>query len=297
MLITSCFLTARNLTFLCDFPSSLLHCFRTGWACHYLAKTRPKGSGEEVWSLHLYRGGHSVVSNSGVNSPYANMIHACSLIRSVFVPFIIVMIWTCLMIYHTDIVSMIHVFLQKSICYLHTMNRKLSRQETPNSVKTKCNICDHSMWALYVWPLYGSTLCVATQIVTTLWEHSMCGHSMWALYVGPFYVSTLCVATLCVTTLCEHSMCGHSMCDHSMGVLLMCGHSMWALYVWSFYVSTLCVQHSMRDHSMCDHSMWALYASPLYVSRKVRKLPRKLDFSSWAGCCSAKNVKKTRVLL
>ena len=32
------------------------------------------------------------MSNSGVNSPYANMIHACSLIRSVFVPFIIVMI-------------------------------------------------------------------------------------------------------------------------------------------------------------------------------------------------------------
>ena len=72
-------------------------------------------------------------------------------------------------------------------------------------------ICDHSMWALYVWPLYGSTLCVATLIVTTLWEHSMCGHSMWALYVGPFYVSTLCVATLCVTTLCEHSMSDHSM--------------------------------------------------------------------------------------
>ena len=40
---------------------------------------------------------------------------------------------------------------------------KLSRQGTPNSVKTKCNVyvttlcehstCDHSMGALYVWPL------------------------------------------------------------------------------------------------------------------------------------------------
>lgn len=65
MLIIPCFLTAYNLTFLFDFPSSLLHCLRTGWACHYLAKTRPKGSGEEVWSIHLYRGGHIVVSNFG----------------------------------------------------------------------------------------------------------------------------------------------------------------------------------------------------------------------------------------
>ena len=31
--------------------------------------------------------------------------------------------------------------------------------------------------------------------------------------------------------------------------------------------------------------------------RKVRKLPGNIDLSSWAGCCSAKNVKKARVLL
>ena len=30
---------------------------------------------------------------------------------------------------------------------------------------------------------------------------------------------------------------------------------------------------------------------------KVRKLPGNIEFSSWAGCCSAKNVKKARVLL
>ena len=41
--------------------------------------------------------------------------------------------------------------------------KKLSRQETPNSVKTKCNV-----------------------YVTTLCEHSMCDHSMGALYVWPF---------------------------------------------------------------------------------------------------------------
>ena len=40
--------------------------------------------------------------------------------------------------------------------------KKLSPQETPNSVKTKCNV-----------------------YVTTLCEHSMCDHSMGALYVWP----------------------------------------------------------------------------------------------------------------
>ena len=116
--------------------------------------------------------------------------------------------------------------------------RKLSRHETPNSVKTKCNVCvtalcehskcDHSMWALYVWPLHGSTLCV-----TTLCEHSMCDHSMsavcvWALYAWPLYVWPLYVSTICVSTLCVTTLCGHSMCDDSMG----------APYVWALYVST-----------------------------------------------------------
>ena len=183
------------------------------------------------------------------------------------------------------------------------------------------------MWALYVWPLYGSTLCVATLCehsmcghsmwdhsmwalsvwplyVTTLREHSMCEHSMcepsmwplyvWALYVWPLYVSTLCVTTLCVTTLCDHSMCEHSM---------------WALYVGPFYVCTLC------EHSMCGHSMRAPYVWPLYVStlcvstlcehehrkvrmltqRKVRKLPRKMNISSWAGC--GRTPKSTRITM
>ena len=68
--------------------------------------------------------------------------------------------------------------------------QKLSRQETPNSVKikTKCNVC-----------------------VTTLCEHSICDHSMLTLYM-----STLCVTTLCEHSIWEHSICEHSMCDHSM---------------------------------------------------------------------------------
>ena len=99
------------------------------------------------------------------------------------------------------------------------------------------------------------------------------------------------------------------------------------LYVWAACVSTMC------GHSMCEHSMWArtpksakittknehqflgrrLQNSDKYENyhekrtsvlgpdvaehRKVRKVPRKLGFSSWAGCCTAKNVKKARVLL
>ena len=53
--------------------------------------------------------------------------------------------------------------------YAGRMNQ-LSRQETPNSVKTKCNV-------------YVSTLCV-----TSLWEHSMCGHSNCDHSVGALYV-------------------------------------------------------------------------------------------------------------
>ena len=46
------------------------------------------------------------------------------------------------------------------------------------------------------------------------------------------------------------------------------------------------------------HEKWTSVLGPdVAEHRKARKLPRKLDFSSWAGCCSAKNVKKARVLL
>ena len=134
------------------------------------------------------------------------------------------------------------------------ISHKLSRQETPNSVKTKMHcMCDHSMWALYVWPLYVSTLCVTTlcehSMLATLWEHSMCDHSMWALYVWALYVSTLCVSTLCVTTLCVTTLCVTTLCEHS---------NVWPLYVSTLCVSTLCVT-TLWEHSMCDHSMWALY--------------------------------------
>ena len=228
----------------------------------------------------------------------------------------------------------------------HGAPKKLSWQETPNSVKTKCNVC-----------------------VTTLCEHSMCDHSMgalyvwpllWALYVWPLYVSTLCVSTLCVTTLCVTTLCEHSMCEHSMR-----DHSMWALYVWPLYGSTLC-DSTLCEH-MCEHDVrhkntttktpphhhkntttppqkhhknttttpphhhtttktpphhhqntttktpphhhqntttktppqkqtppqkhhhtttkTPPHHHKKYEHRKVREWPRKIDFSSWAGCC------------
>ena len=128
-----------------------------------------------------------------------------------------------------------------------------------------------------MWPLYVSTLCGTNLCEHSMCGHSMCEHSMWALYVWPLYGSTLCVATLIVTTLWEHSMCGHSM---------------WALYVGPFYVSTLCVAtlcvSTLCVTTLCEHE-----------HRKVRKLPRKMYISSWAGCCrtakSRKITTKTRL--
>ena len=53
--------------------------------------------------------------------------------------------------------------------------------------------------------------------------------------------------------------------------------------MWPLYVSTLCVT-TLCEHSMCEHSMW-----------KVRKFPRKMNISSWAGCCrTLKSTKITR---
>ena len=146
-------------------------------------------------------------------------------------------------------------------------------KQCKNDMQCMCylSMCDHSMWPLYV---------------STLWDHSM-----WALYVWPLYVSTLCVTTLCVHSMCEHSMWAlyvTTLCARyvwlfvtTLCVSTPCGHSMWALHVWA-----RCV------HSMCEHSMWVL-GPDVAEDRQVRKSPRKVDFSSSAGSCSAKNVKKT----
>ena len=178
------------------------------------------------------------------------------------------------------------------------------------------------MWALYVWPLYVSTLCGSTLYVSTLCERSMCDHSMWPLYAGALFMWALYVWPLYVNTLCEHSM--GALYVSTLCVTTLCSLYMWALYVWPLYVSTLCVT-TLCEHSMCDQSMWTLYGSTLYVStlcvttlyehtekyenyqekwtsvlgpdvaehRKVRKLPGNIDFSSWAGCCSAKKRQKS----
>ena len=152
--------------------------------------------------------------------------------------------------------------------------KKLSRQETPNSVKKNKMQC----------------MC----------EHSICEHDVWALYVWALYVWPLYVSTLCVTTLWEHPMCEHSMCDHSMGALYVWAPYVWALYVWALYVttlyvSTLCVSicvsilcvttrcvsicvsplcvTTLCEHSMCDHCMWALYVSTLCHTTTTTKTP------------------------
>ena len=82
-------------------------------------------------------------------------------------------------------------------------------------------------------------------------------------------MSTLCVSTLCVTTLCVSTLC-----------------------VSTLYVTTLCerplCEHSTNTTTLCEHE-----------HRKARELPRKIDFSSWAGCCgtpkSTKITTKTRL--
>ena len=85
-------------------------------------------------------------------------------------------------------------------------------------------------------------------------------------------VSTLCVSTLCVSTLCVSSLCVTTLCEHSMG----------ARTQKSTKITTKNVQILGPD--VAEH-------------RKVGKLPRKVNISPWAVCCSAKNVKKARVLL
>ena len=160
----------------------------------------------------------------------------------------------------------------------HGFCSKLSRQETPNSVKTKCNVC---VTTLCVSTLCVSTLCVSTLCVTTLCEHFMCDHSMWALYVWALYVWARCVSTLCVNTLCEQFMCDHfetTLCEHSMWDHSMCDHSMWALYVRPVCVTTLC------EHPMCDHSVWALYETTLCETTlcKTTLCVTTLYVSMWA---------------
>ena len=128
-----------------------------------------------------------------------------------------------------------------------------------------------------------STLCVTTLCEHSMWEHSICEHPMCEHSMCDHSMLNLYVSTLCVTTLCEHSMC-----DHSMWALYgstLCGST---LYVSILCVSTLCVT-TLCETTLCVHSMGALYV------RIVGELPRKMNISSWAGCCrTPKSTKITR---
>jgi len=80
-----------------------------------------------------------------------------------------------------------------------------------------------------------------------------------------------------VNTVWEHSLCEHSMCDHSM----------WALYVWPLYMRTpKSTKLTRKNEHQFLGRMWNT------KTHKTRELARKLDFSSWAGCCSAKKTSK-----
>ena len=68
---------------------------------------------------------------------------------------------------------------------------------------------------------------------------------------------------------------------------------MWALYVWPLYVSTLYVS-TLCVTTLCEASTLTSVLGPdVAEHRKVRELPRKIDFSSWAGCCSTPSTRIT----
>ena len=74
-------------------------------------------------------------------------------------------------------------------------------------------------------------------------------------------MSTLCVSILCVSTLC---------------------------------VSTLCVRlHTTEKYENYHENPTSVLGPDVADNRKVRELPRKLDWSSWAGCCGTP--KSTRI--
>ena len=70
----------------------------------------------------------------------------------------------------------------------------------------------------------------------------------------------------------------------------MCEHDVCALYVWALYVSTNTEKHEKY------HEKWTWVLGPdVAEHRKAGKLLRKMNISSWAGCCrTPKSTKLTR---
>ena len=126
---------------------------------------------------------------------------------------------------------------------------------------------------MYVWPLY-----------------------VWALYVWPLYVSTLCVSTLCVTTLCEHSMC-----DHYVSTLKLdfnekyhekptSGRMLQNTEKYEKYHDRM-LQNTEKYENYHEKSTSVLVPD-VAEHGKVRKVPRKTDFSSWAPDAAAPKTSK-----
>ena len=162
------------------------------------------------------------------------------------------------------------------------------------------------MWTLYVWPLYGSTLCE---------------HSMWALYVRPLYgmltqhhkntrnTTTKTPKTppqSCKTATSTSSRAG---CWHSEKKVRVLGpqhHNKNTTTPTQKHHHTTTrtppQKHHHKNTSMCEQHVCARCLDTLYVNtlcehehRKVRKLPRKMNISSWAGC--GRTPKSTRITM
>ena len=98
----------------------------------------------------------------------------------------------------------------------------------------------------------------------------------------------------------------------------LCVSSMGERDLWALCASTLCKHKNRKIRELARKKrdqflgrMWQdaekyenyhanrilILGSNVMEHRKIQKLPRKFGFSFWAGCCSGKNVKKTRILL
>ena len=90
------------------------------------------------------------------------------------------------------------------------------------------------------------------------------------------YVSTLCVTTLCETTLCAHRT-----------TILQNTEK------YEFSGRMLTPQKHQHKNTTTPPKSTSVHRPDVTDNRKVRELLRKIDFSSWAGCC--RTSKSTRI--
>ena len=167
-------------------------------------------------------------------------------------------------------------------------------------------MCDHSMRPLYVRPLYETTRC----------DHSMWDHSMWPLYVWPLCVRTEPQSCKTPKSTSSRAGCRHhhkntknttttpQSCKTPKSTSSRAGcwhHKSTNTKTPPHHQNRLQFMGRMLQTTEKYENYYEKSTSVLGPDvaehRKARELARKIDFSSWAECCSAKNVKKARVLL